>query len=64
MNIIFLGPPGAGKGTLAQLLQKENGIEQISTGDLFREHIKNKTPLGVKVKEIIDAGRLVDDAAT
>lgn len=64
MNFIFLGPPGAGKGTLAGQVAGDYGIPHISTGDIFRENIKNKTPLGVKVKAVIDAGGLVSDEDT
>ncbi len=64
MNFIFLGPPGAGKGTLAAQVSSEYGIPHISTGDIFRANIKNQTPLGVKVKAIIDAGGLVSDDIT
>lgn len=60
-NFIFLGPPGAGKGTLAAQVAEEYGIPQISTGDIFRENIKNQTELGKKVKAIMDAGGLVSD---
>ncbi len=61
MNFIFLGPPGAGKGTLAAQVSEEYKIPQISTGDIFRENIKNQTELGKKVKAVIDAGGLVSD---
>ena len=61
MNIIFLGPPGAGKGTQAQLLTKELGIPQISTGDMLRQAIKAETALGLSAKRYIDAGELVPD---
>ena len=64
MNCIFLGPPGAGKGTLAAKVAAEYGIPHISTGDIFRAAIKNQTPLGVKVKAIIDSGALVSDDLT
>ena len=64
MNFIFLGPPGAGKGTLAKQVAEEYKIPHISTGDIFRANIKNQTPLGVKVKAIIDAGGLVSDEIT
>lgn len=64
MNCIFLGPPGAGKGTLAAKVAVEYGIPHISTGDIFRAAIKNQTPLGVKVKAIIDSGALVSDDLT
>ena len=61
MNFIFLGPPGAGKGTLAAQVAEEYKIPQISTDDIFRENIKNQTELGKKVKAIMDAGGLVGD---
>ena len=64
MNMIFLGPPGAGKGTLAAMASKSMGVPHISTGDLFRAAIKNETELGKKVKEILAEGRLVPDDLT
>jgi len=64
MNLIFLGPPGAGKGTLAVKAVEILGVPQISTGSIFRAAIADKTPLGVKVKAIIDSGKLVDDETT
>jgi len=64
MNLIFLGPPGAGKGTLAVKAVEILGVPQISTGSIFRAAIADKTPLGVKVKSIIDSGKLVDDETT
>jgi len=64
MNLIFLGPPGAGKGTLAGLVAKELGIPQISTGDIFRDAIKRETELGKRVKEIVGRGDLVPDELT
>ena len=64
MKIILLGAPGSGKGTQAQEIVKEYGLPHISTGDIFRYNIKNQTPLGVKVKEIIDAGHLCPDDLT
>jgi adenylate kinase len=64
MRIILLGPPGAGKGTQARRLMEKYGIAQIATGDLFREHIKNRTPLGQQVEEIINAGKIVPDEIT
>ena len=63
-NLIFLGPPGTGKGTIAQMLNKKYGIPQISTGDLFRENTKNNTPLGKKVKTFMESGKLVPDELT
>ncbi|HYW83284.1 MAG TPA: adenylate kinase, partial [Spirochaetia bacterium] len=64
MKLIFLGPPGAGKGTLAALISKEYSIPQISTGDIFRDAIKRETDLGKKVKEIVGRGDLVPDELT
>ena len=64
MNFIFLGPPGAGKGSLAVKVAEDYKIPHISTGDIFRAAIKNQTPLGVKVKAIIDSGSLVSDEIT
>ncbi len=61
-NLILFGPPGAGKGTQANLLAKHYQLIHISTGDIFREEIKNQTPLGLKIKSIIDDGELVPDA--
>jgi adenylate kinase len=64
MKLVFLGPPGAGKGTLAAKAVELLQIPHISTGAIFRTDFANMTPLGLKVKEIIDAGRLVDDETT
>ena len=61
MNIIFLGPPGAGKGTQAQRICAALGIPQVSTGDILRRAIKEQTPTGLKAKSYIDAGKLVPD---
>lgn len=61
MRLILFGPPGAGKGTQAKILEESLNIPQLSTGDMFRNAIKNQTPLGVKVKEILDSGKLVSD---
>lgn len=61
MNIIFLGPPGAGKGTQAQRICAALNIPQISTGDILRRAIKEQTPTGLKAKSFIDAGQLVPD---
>lgn len=61
MNIIFLGPPGAGKGTQAQRVCSALNIPQISTGDILRRAMKEQTPTGVKAKAYIDAGKLVPD---
>lgn len=64
MNFVFLGPPGAGKGSLAVKVKEDYKIPHISTGDIFRANIKAQTPLGIKVKEIIDSGSLVSDDLT
>ncbi len=64
MNFIFLGPPGAGKGSLAVKVAQDYKIPHISTGDIFRANIKAQTPLGIKVKAIIDSGALVSDDLT
>ncbi len=64
MNLVFLGPPGAGKGTMASRLAEEKGIPHISTGDIFRANINNQTELGKKVKSILDSGELVPDELT
>ncbi len=61
MNIIFLGPPGAGKGTQAQRICEALNIPQISTGDILRRAIKDGTETGLKAKSFIDAGKLVPD---
>ena len=61
MNIVLLGAPGAGKGTLASYLIEKMGVPSISTGNILREAIKNNTPLGQSAKEYMDAGKLVPD---
>ena len=64
MNLVFLGPPGAGKGTIAAVAKNALGVPHISTGDLFRENIKNETELGKEVKAILASGGLVPDSVT
>ncbi len=61
MKLIFLGPPGAGKGTQAEQIAKSYGIAHISTGDMLRQEIRNASPLGLAAKAMIDRGELVPD---
>lgn len=61
MNLILLGAPGAGKGTLASFLIEKMGVPSVSTGNILREAIKNNTPLGQSAKQYMDAGQLVPD---
>ena len=64
MRLIILGPPGAGKGTQAAKIAAAFGIPAISTGDIFRANIKNETPLGLQVKEVLASGGYVTDEIT
>ncbi|HEY8346847.1 MAG TPA: adenylate kinase [Symbiobacteriaceae bacterium] len=64
MHIILMGPPGAGKGTQAALLAEQEQIPHISTGDIFRAHMSQGTPLGKLAKEYVDAGKYVPDDVT
>lgn len=64
MRIVLLGAPASGKGTQAQRLTEHYRVPQISTGDIFRVNIKNKTPTGIKIKQIVDSGGLVPDEIT
>lgn len=61
MRMVLLGPPGAGKGTQAQVLSKDLNLPHISTGDMLREAIRTSTPLGLKAKQYMDSGQLVPD---
>ena len=64
INIILFGPPGSGKGTQAAMLVENHGLEHISTGDMFRSHLKEETPLGLEAKSYMDRGALVPDEVT
>ena len=61
MNIVIFGPPGAGKGTQSKYLSKKYNLHQLSTGELLRKEISNKTDLGYKISSIINSGELVSD---
>src|SRR6266545_2172898 len=61
MRLIFLGPPGSGKGTQAKLLAERLGIPAISTGDMLRDAVRRRTPLGRRAQSIMEAGELVPD---
>ena len=61
MRLVLLGAPGAGKGTQAALIKERYGLAHVSTGDIFRENLKNSTPLGLEAKKYMDAGQLVPD---
>ncbi len=61
MRVVFLGPPGAGKGTQAKFLQEKYGACQVSTGDILRKAVQDRTPLGKKAAEYLDKGGLVPD---
>lgn len=63
-RLLVIGPPGAGKGTQAERMAGAFSIPAVSTGDIFRHNVKNKTPLGIQVQEFIDAGKYVPDSLT
>ena len=60
-HLLFLGPPGAGKGTQASFISESNNYLHLSTGELLRQEVERKTTLGIQIKEIINSGKLVDD---
>jgi adenylate kinase len=64
MRLVLVGPPGAGKGTQAEQLAERLNVPHISTGDLFRSNLRDRTPLGVEAKRFVDAGDLVPDEVT
>ncbi|MBV8931452.1 MAG: adenylate kinase [Kutzneria sp.] len=64
MRLVLVGPPGAGKGTQAAILSAKLDVPHISTGDLFRANIQQRTPLGLEAKKYLDAGELVPDSVT
>jgi adenylate kinase len=64
LNLLLFGPPGAGKGTQSALLVERKGMKHLSTGDMFRAAIKNKTKLGVEAKRYLDEGKYVPDSIT
>ncbi len=61
MNLVLLGPPGTGKGTIAKFIEMRFGCTHISTGDLLRDEVAGKTKIGVKIAPLMNAGKLVDD---
>jgi adenylate kinase len=61
LNILLMGPPGAGKGTQGALLSESRGLPKFATGDLLRDAVKRKTPLGLKAQAVMEAGHLVSD---
>lgn len=64
MNIVIMGPVGSGKGTQAKVISEKYGVAHISTGDIMRSHIKNKTAIGLEIKAILDKGGYVNDNLT
>jgi len=64
MKLVFLGPPGAGKGTVAERAERDLAVPHVSTGEIFRAAVKDQTPLGKRVKSVIESGALVPDELT
>lgn len=64
MRLVFMGPPGAGKGTQAKAVADHYGVPHVSSGDIFRSEIQRATPLGLKIKSYVESGALVPDAIT
>lgn len=64
MKVVLLGAPGSGKGTQAAFISKDFNLKHVSTGDIFRDNIARKTPIGIKIKDIIDSGNLCPDDLT
>ncbi len=64
MKLVFLGPPGAGKGTVAEKAEKDLAVPHVSTGEIFRAAVKNRTPLGLRVQAVMESGALVPDELT
>ena len=64
LNILIFGPPGCGKGTQSEFLVSKYNLKHLSTGDIFRENIKNETSLGLEAKAFIEKGQLVPDSVT
>ena len=64
LRLVLFGPPGAGKGTQAELLKEQLGVPHISSGDLFRRHLQEQTPLGIKAAQFMNQGLLVPDEVT
>ena len=63
-RMLIIGPPGSGKGTQAERISERLGVVAISTGDIFRAHVKGGTPLGIEAKKFMDAGDFVPDSVT